>query len=60
MTAATVSHDLDKAEEWLSFFDLQLIRRRGYGVEVVGTEKSRRRAMSSLMVETLEKMNSFI
>ncbi|RKD73260.1 mannitol operon transcriptional antiterminator [Sinobaca qinghaiensis] len=59
VTAATVSHDLDKAEEWLSFFDLQLIRRRGYGVEVVGTEKSRRRAMSSLMVETFGENEFF-
>ncbi|WP_252311211.1 BglG family transcription antiterminator [Sinobaca sp. H24] len=59
VTTATVSHDLDKAEEWLSFFDLQLIRRRGYGVEVIGTEKSRRRAMSSLMVETFGENEFF-
>ncbi|PFG02734.1 BglG family transcription antiterminator [Bacillus sp. es.036] len=49
VTVATVSHDLDKAEEWLERMQLSLIRRRGYGVQVEGAEALKRHAMSSLL-----------
>ncbi|MYL66027.1 PRD domain-containing protein [Bacillus hwajinpoensis] len=49
VTVATVSHDLDKAEEWLEKMQLSLIRKRGYGVQVVGAEALKRHAMSSLL-----------
>ncbi|WP_159780861.1 PRD domain-containing protein [Bacillus sp. N1-1] len=49
VTVATVSHDLDKAEEWLEKMQLSLIRKRGYGVQVEGAEALKRHAMSSLL-----------
>jgi mannitol operon transcriptional antiterminator len=51
VTVATISNDLNKLEEWLTALDLVLIRRRGYGVEVEGTERAKREAMSSLIVK---------
>ncbi|WP_224599455.1 BglG family transcription antiterminator [Bacillus sp. RAR_GA_16] len=49
VTVATISHDLDRAEEWLESMQLSLIRRRGYGVQVEGSEALKRHAMSSLL-----------
>ncbi|MDQ0206587.1 BglG family transcription antiterminator [Alkalicoccobacillus murimartini] len=55
VTVATVSHDLTKVEEWLSSFHLTLIRRRGYGVEVAGSETNIRRSLSSLITENISE-----
>ncbi|GAF14483.1 mannitol operon activator, BglG family [Bacillus sp. JCM 19046] len=53
VTSATVGADLKKAEEWLHSFGIELIRKRGYGIEVHGTETAIRRAMSSILSEHL-------
>ncbi len=50
----TISRDLDWVEGWLADFRLSLLRKRGYGVEVTGTEADRRRAMSHLILENLD------
>lgn len=55
VTIATISQDLDKLKDWLELFSLTLVRRRGYGVEVQGTEAAKRRAMSSLIAENVEE-----
>lgn len=55
VTVATVSYDLDELEPWLRKFSLQLIRRRGYGVEVEGSEFDKRRALSRLAAEHLDQ-----
>ncbi len=55
VTIATVSADLTKIEEKLLSFDLALIRRRGYGVEIDGEESAKRRAMSHLISEYLDE-----
>lgn len=55
VTIATVSTDLTKLEEKLQNFGLTLIRRRGYGVELEGSEGAKRRAMSSLISEYLDE-----
>ncbi|MEH7414748.1 PRD domain-containing protein [Neobacillus drentensis] len=55
VTIATVSSDLTKLEEKLKSFGLDLIRRRGYGVEIAGEESAKRRAMSYLISEYLDE-----
>ncbi|WDV95186.1 BglG family transcription antiterminator [Brevibacillus parabrevis] len=54
VTTATISHDLDDLEELLGRYDLTLLRKRGYGVELLGNEASKRRAISRLIAEHLD------
>jgi mannitol operon transcriptional antiterminator len=53
VTTATVSSDLDEIENWLKTFQLEVSRKRGSGVEILGTESSKRQAMSSLLADNL-------
>jgi mannitol operon transcriptional antiterminator len=55
VTIATVSNDLTKLEEILQTFGLSLTRRRGYGVEIEGSEGAKRSAMRSLISEYLDE-----
>ncbi|MFD1773414.1 BglG family transcription antiterminator [Paenibacillus rhizophilus] len=55
VTVATVSNDLDELEPWVHKFGLQLVRRRGYGVEIAGGEADKRRALSRLAAEHLDQ-----
>jgi mannitol operon transcriptional antiterminator len=55
VTPATISHDLDELEGWIRRYDLTLIRRRGYGVELQGSESAKRKAMSSLISDNLNE-----
>jgi mannitol operon transcriptional antiterminator len=55
VTIATISNDLNKVEERLTPFGLMLIRKRGYGVELQGEESSKRRVMSSLILNNLDE-----
>jgi mannitol operon transcriptional antiterminator len=54
-SVGAVSRDLDEAEEWLASFGLSLMRKRGYGVQVLGAEDDRRLAMSQLILESLDE-----
>ncbi|MBA4603801.1 BglG family transcription antiterminator [Thermoactinomyces mirandus] len=45
VTMATISNDLTKLEDELKKFDLSLVRKRGYGVEIIGSESAKRKAM---------------
>ncbi|GKU84703.1 BglG family transcription antiterminator [Niallia sp. NCCP-28] len=54
VTTATVSNDLDKLEPFLEEFGLKLIRKRGYGIELEGTEEGKRRAISSLISDRFD------
>jgi mannitol operon transcriptional antiterminator len=49
VTVATISHDLDKISEKIERYGLSLIRKRGYGVEIAGSESAKRRMMSELL-----------
>ncbi len=49
VTVATVSLDLDKLEQTLKAYGLSLIRKRGYGVELAGSESAKRRLISELL-----------
>jgi mannitol operon transcriptional antiterminator len=55
VTPATISNDLDQLSDWVKQFHLQLIRRRGYGVEIAGTEAHKRKAISALIFENLNE-----
>lgn len=55
VTPATISHDLDEISDWAQQFNLQLIRRRGYGVEITGTEAGKRKAISALISENVDE-----
>jgi mannitol operon transcriptional antiterminator len=55
VAVGTVSRDLDEVEKRLSDLRLSLLRKRGYGVEVTGTEEDRRRAMSQLIFQRLDE-----
>lgn len=54
VTTATISHDLDDLETMLSRYDLSLLRKRGYGVELLGPESAKRRVISHLISEHLD------
>lgn len=45
VTISVITHDLDDLELWLRQYNLYLIRKRGYGVELTGTEISIRNAI---------------
>ncbi|TRZ36257.1 PRD domain-containing protein [Niallia circulans] len=54
VTTATVSHDLDKLEPIIKQYDLQLVRKRGYGIELEGSEDAKRKAITSLISERFD------
>lgn len=54
VTTATISNDLDKLEPFIKKYNLSLIRRRGYGIELVGTEESKRKAIRSLISDRFD------
>ncbi len=54
LSITTVSKDLDNVEKWLEENNLKLIRKRNYGVEIVGDELKIRHAMKVLVNETYE------
>ncbi|MFC0525156.1 BglG family transcription antiterminator [Pontibacillus salicampi] len=59
VTVATISHDLDKIEASLSEFEISLIRKRGYGVEIEGSESSIRQAISYLIMQNMDEHDFF-
>ncbi|MCX8002656.1 MAG: BglG family transcription antiterminator [Anoxybacillus mongoliensis] len=55
VTVATISNDLDKMEEKVEKHGLSLIRKRGYGVEICGSEAAKRKMMSELLFEHFDE-----
>jgi mannitol operon transcriptional antiterminator len=55
VSVGTVGRDLDEAEDWLVAFGLSLVRKRGYGVQVLGAEDDCRQAMSQLVLQDLDE-----
>jgi mannitol operon transcriptional antiterminator len=49
ITVPTVSHDLDELEAWIAKSGLQLIRRRGFGVLLGGSEADKRNMICQLV-----------
>ncbi|WP_218624839.1 PRD domain-containing protein [Sporosarcina sp. E16_3] len=56
---ATISSDLLKLEEQLKSFKLLIVKKRGYGIEISGSEKAKRRAMSYVIAKTLKEDELF-
>ncbi|MDU4696748.1 MULTISPECIES: BglG family transcription antiterminator [Paenibacillus] len=54
VTVATISSDLDEVEPWARRFGLELVRRRGYGVELIGEEQGKRAALCQLAADHLD------
>lgn len=55
VTVATVSNDLNRVEQWLKEFDLELIRRKGYGIALQGSERRKRKALGHLISQQLNE-----
>ncbi|MGN7175106.1 sugar transporter [Paenibacillus sp. FSL R5-0490] len=51
ISTATLTAHLDELAEWLSRFQLDLTRKRGVGVELHGTEASKRRALAHFLLQ---------
>lgn len=49
VSRVTVHNDLEAVEEWLSKFDLKLIKKQNYGLQISGEEKNWRKAASELL-----------
>lgn len=51
VSKTTIANDLDDIGMWLKDYKIKLIRKKGYGVYVEGTEENKRNAISSLLKE---------
>lgn len=58
----TIIFYLDKIEGWLRIKNLKLIRRRGYGLEVIGSDWSKRNAFAELLYhyKSISELLSFL
>jgi mannitol operon transcriptional antiterminator len=54
VTNATITHDLDQIELEIKEYSLELIRKRGYGVEVIGEEIKKRAVLSQIITKYVE------
>ncbi|NIK78199.1 mannitol operon transcriptional antiterminator [Paenibacillus castaneae] len=59
VTMPTISHDLDELEETLVKQGLNLVRRRGYGIEINGPEEAKRHYISLLALNHLDDSDLF-
>ncbi|WP_342558635.1 BglG family transcription antiterminator [Metasolibacillus sp. FSL K6-0083] len=59
VSISTVSADLTKLEEQLRPVQLSILKKRGYGVELSGTENAKRRAISYALSKTLKEEGLF-
>lgn len=59
VTVPTVSSDLDDLEEWIQKNGLTLVRRRGYGVLLSGSEANKRNAICQLARKHLDDSDLF-
>ena len=55
VTIATISVDITKLEEQMEPFQLSILKRRGYGIELSGSEQAKRRAMSYMIAKSLKE-----
>jgi len=56
VTIVTISLDLKKLEERLMDYGLQVVRKRGYGVEIIGEEHAKRRVMSDMIAHHMDEV----
>lgn len=53
VSEATISNDLDAIEPWFQTYDLSLIRKPGFGVQLIGKEENFRRAITSIVNQSV-------
>ena len=49
VSLATIGNDLDKIENQLKHHDLKVVKKRGYGIELRGSETAKRKMMSNII-----------
>lgn len=54
VSEATVSKDMEQIEPWFQKFDLQIIRKQGYGVSLQGSEKKFREAIRYFIAKYMD------
>ncbi|MBJ6363889.1 BglG family transcription antiterminator [Paenibacillus sp. GCM10012307] len=59
VTVATMSYDLDELEKGIIKYDLQLVRRRGYGVLLEGSEHVKRELLLTLARQYIDNSDLF-
>lgn len=59
VTTHIISGDLDEVDQWLSKNSLILVRRRGYGVEIQGSEEDKRQVICQLAFDYLDNSELF-
>jgi len=57
VTEATVSNDLDQIQKELKEYQLTLVRKRGYGIKIVGKERNKRAAISHLISKHVDEID---
>ncbi|OLS35227.1 hypothetical protein BTR22_16475 [Alkalihalophilus pseudofirmus] len=55
VTIATISNDLNKINDWLQSFDLEMVRKRSYGIEIQGDEPKKRMALRRLITDKVSE-----
>ncbi|MCY9669024.1 BglG family transcription antiterminator [Paenibacillus alginolyticus] len=59
VTVPTITHDLDELDSWVQKSDLILVRKRGYGVGLSGSEANKRRMIAQLAKNGLDEADLF-
>ena len=59
VTIPTVTTDLDELEDTLAKYELQLLRKRGYGVQIQGAERRKRDMIVELVLDVLDEQDLF-
>lgn len=54
VSEATISGDLEEAQEWLEQYGLHILRKPGSGIEIDGSEEHYRRAIRAFIEENLD------
>lgn len=54
VSEATISADLESAEDWLSQFALTIVRKPGYGISIEGQERDFRKALRAFIDENID------
>lgn len=54
VSEATISNDMEAVESWFKQFNLNIIRKQGYGVALEGSEKNYRLAMRKFIDENID------
>src|SRR5690625_2468466 len=57
VTEATVRNDLDQIQKELKEYQLTLVRKRGYGIKIVGKERNKRAAISHLISKHVDEID---